>query len=195
MRDLVFAEALALAQEAGDRRLQGLIQADTAVILGEKGDWGGALAQASAGVSLLRAPDLARYLPHALYIHGGLLRAVGQFPAASAALAEALALCQTHQLQTYLVQVLLEQGELALVNGPLPAAEEAFSAILQMARQGSRPLIAARALLGLADDALIEKALAIVIDKEMTVRQTEELVRRMQQAASEAAVDDSTGDE
>ncbi|MCA9870548.1 MAG: ParB/RepB/Spo0J family partition protein [Anaerolineae bacterium] len=53
----------------------------------------------------------------------------------------------------------------------------------------------ARALLGLADDALIEKALAIVIDNEMTVRQTEELVRRMQQAASEPAVDDSTGDE
>ncbi|MCA9987873.1 MAG: hypothetical protein KDE59_26370, partial [Anaerolineales bacterium] len=150
------AEALALAQEAGDRRLQGLIQADTAVILGEKGDWGGALAQASAGVSLLRAPDLARYLPHALYIHGGLLRAVGQFPAASAALAEALALCQTHQLQTYLVQVLLEQGELALINGPLPAAEEAFSAILQMARQGGRPLIAARALLGLGQTAYEE---------------------------------------
>ncbi|MCB0002646.1 MAG: ParB/RepB/Spo0J family partition protein, partial [Anaerolineae bacterium] len=41
----------------------------------------------------------------------------------------------------------------------------------------------ARALLGLADDALIEQALVIVVDNEMTVRQTEELVRRMQQAA------------
>ncbi len=53
----------------------------------------------------------------------------------------------------------------------------------------------ARALLGLADDALIEKALAVVIDNEMTVRQTEELVRRMQQAASEPAADDAASDE
>ena len=53
----------------------------------------------------------------------------------------------------------------------------------------------ARALLGLADDALIEQALVIVIDNEMTVRQTEELVRRMQQAASEPAVNDTASDE
>lgn len=53
----------------------------------------------------------------------------------------------------------------------------------------------ARALLGLADDALIEQALAIVIDNEMTVRQTEELVRRMQQAASEPAVSEAASEE
>ena len=53
----------------------------------------------------------------------------------------------------------------------------------------------ARALLGLADDALIEQALVIVVDNEMTVRQTEELVRRMQQAASEPAVNDMASDE
>ena len=53
----------------------------------------------------------------------------------------------------------------------------------------------ARALLGLADDALIEQALVIVVDNEMTVRQTEELVRRMQQAASEPAVNDTASDE
>lgn len=53
----------------------------------------------------------------------------------------------------------------------------------------------ARALLGLADDALIEQALVIVIDNEMTVRQTEELVRRMQQAASEPAVNDTASEE
>ena len=53
----------------------------------------------------------------------------------------------------------------------------------------------ARALLGLADDALIEQALVIVVDNEMTVRQTEELVRRMQQAASEPAVNDTASEE
>lgn len=53
----------------------------------------------------------------------------------------------------------------------------------------------ARALLGLADDALIEQALVIVIDNEMTVRQTEELVRRMQQAASESTVSDTGSEE
>lgn len=53
----------------------------------------------------------------------------------------------------------------------------------------------ARALLGLADDALIERALAVVVDNEMTVRQTEELVRRMQQAASEPAVSDTASEE
>ncbi len=53
----------------------------------------------------------------------------------------------------------------------------------------------ARALLGLADDALIEQALVIVIDNEMTVRQTEELVRRMQQAASETVVNETASEE
>ena len=53
----------------------------------------------------------------------------------------------------------------------------------------------ARALLGLADDALIEQALVIVIDNEITVRQTEELVRRMQQAASEPAANDTASEE
>lgn len=53
----------------------------------------------------------------------------------------------------------------------------------------------ARALLGLTDDALIERALAVVVDNEMTVRQTEELVRRMQQAASEPAVSDTASEE
>lgn len=53
----------------------------------------------------------------------------------------------------------------------------------------------ARALLGLADDALIEQALVIVIDNEMTVRQTEELVRRMQQASSEPVVNETGSEE
>lgn len=53
----------------------------------------------------------------------------------------------------------------------------------------------ARALLGLTDDALIEQALVLVIDNEMTVRQTEELVRRMQQAAIEPAVSEAASEE
>lgn len=43
----------------------------------------------------------------------------------------------------------------------------------------------ARALLGLPDDAMIEQALKMVVDRGLTVRQTEELVRRMIQAIEE----------
>lgn len=43
----------------------------------------------------------------------------------------------------------------------------------------------ARALLGLPNDELIEQALALVIENELSVRQTEELVRRMTQVAAE----------
>lgn len=43
----------------------------------------------------------------------------------------------------------------------------------------------ARALLGLPSDDLIEQALTLVVENELSVRQTEELVRRMTQVAAE----------
>ena len=53
----------------------------------------------------------------------------------------------------------------------------------------------ARALLGLADDDLIEQGLAVVIENELTVRQTEELVRRTLQRVQEQASEDTPGEE
>lgn len=44
----------------------------------------------------------------------------------------------------------------------------------------------ARALLGLSSDAWIEQALQLVVENELSVRQTEELVRRMVQQAAES---------
>ncbi len=48
----------------------------------------------------------------------------------------------------------------------------------------------ARALLGLPSDELIEQALQVVIERELSVRQTEELVRRLVREASEGAEED-----
>lgn len=53
----------------------------------------------------------------------------------------------------------------------------------------------ARALLGLADDAAIERALLLVIENELSVRQTEELVRRLVQLATEPKVEESDVEE
>jgi ParB family chromosome partitioning protein len=53
----------------------------------------------------------------------------------------------------------------------------------------------ARALLGLREDSLIEQALAMVIEDDLSVRQTEELVRRMQQAASERVANEKADEE
>jgi ParB family chromosome partitioning protein len=48
----------------------------------------------------------------------------------------------------------------------------------------------ARALLGLPSDELIEQALQIVVERELSVRQTEELVRRLAREAAETAEDE-----
>jgi ParB family chromosome partitioning protein len=48
----------------------------------------------------------------------------------------------------------------------------------------------ARALLGLPTDELIEQALHVVVDRELSVRQTEELVRRLAREAAESSEED-----
>lgn len=53
----------------------------------------------------------------------------------------------------------------------------------------------ARALLGLPGDDIIEQALQLVIDNELSVRQTEELVRRMSQQAAEPKVEEPAAEE
>jgi ParB family chromosome partitioning protein len=53
----------------------------------------------------------------------------------------------------------------------------------------------ARALLGLPNDAMIEQALQLVIENELNVRQTEELVRRMSQQAAETKVEEPAAEE
>lgn len=53
----------------------------------------------------------------------------------------------------------------------------------------------ARALLGLPNDELIEQALGLVLENELSVRQTEELVRRMSQQAAEPKVEEPAGEE
>jgi ParB family chromosome partitioning protein len=53
----------------------------------------------------------------------------------------------------------------------------------------------ARALLGLPSDAIIEQALQLVIENELNVRQTEELVRRMSQQAAEPRAEEPAHEE
>lgn len=53
----------------------------------------------------------------------------------------------------------------------------------------------ARALLGLSGDAAIEQALQLVLENELTVRQTEELVRRLNQQTAEPKVEETSGEE
>jgi ParB family chromosome partitioning protein len=53
----------------------------------------------------------------------------------------------------------------------------------------------ARALLGLPSDELIEQALGLVLENELTVRQTEELVRRMSQQAAEPKPEEPAAEE
>ncbi len=53
----------------------------------------------------------------------------------------------------------------------------------------------ARALLGLPGDDMIEQALQLVIDNELSVRQTEELVRRMSQQAAEPKAEEPASEE
>lgn len=53
----------------------------------------------------------------------------------------------------------------------------------------------ARALLGLPSDDLIEQALGIVVERELNVRQTEELVRRLAHEAADASDDESNGED
>lgn len=143
------AEALALVRAADEVQMEGLLLCDTAVILSEKGDWGAALAHLQAGLALLRQVKAVHYLPHALYIQGGLWRAVGQYALAHAALAEASSLCQTHQLGTYLVQIHLEEAKLALVQHQLPAAGNIFDLVKGLAETDARPVVLAQAFLGL----------------------------------------------
>ena len=64
-----------------------------------------------------------------------------------------------------------------LLRLPTPAKEAVISGAI---KEGH-----ARALLGLPGDELIEQALAVVIADELTVRQTEELVRRLARQAAE----------
>lgn len=154
------AEALRLVREAGDIRMEGLLLSDTAVVFSEKGEWGTALSQVQSGLDLLRQARAASYLPHTLYIQGGLYREVGQYALAETALAEALNLCQAHQLGTYLIQVNLERGQLALAQHRLPEARQAFAQVKQQAEDGGRPLIVARALLGLGQVAYQSEAFA-----------------------------------
>lgn len=66
---------------------------------------------------------------------------------------------------------------LRLLRLPTPAKEAVISGAI---KEGH-----ARALLGLPGDELIEQALAVVIADELTVRQTEELVRRLARQAAE----------
>ncbi len=68
---------------------------------------------------------------------------------------------------------------LRLLRLPTPAKEAVISGAI---KEGH-----ARALLGLPGDELIEQALAVVIADELTVRQTEELVRRLAREAAEPA--------
>ncbi len=53
----------------------------------------------------------------------------------------------------------------------------------------------ARALLGLPSDELIERALQLVVENELNVRQTEELVRRMGQQAAEPKAEEPAAEE
>jgi predicted ATPase len=154
------SEALRLAREAGDARMEGLLLSDTAVVLSEKGDWGAALTQVQTGLDLLRQAKATSYWPHALYILAGLYRAVGQYVLAETALDEALNLCRAHQLGAYLIQVFLEQGQLALVQHRLPEARQSFAQVRQLAEEGGRPLIVARTLLSLGQVAYQSESFA-----------------------------------
>lgn len=53
----------------------------------------------------------------------------------------------------------------------------------------------ARALLGLPADELIEQALLVVVDRELSVRQTEELVRRLVREAAESGEEEKGAEE
>ena len=68
-------------------------------------------------------------------------------------------------------------NSMRLLRLPTPAKEAVISGAI---KEGH-----ARALLGLPGDELIEQALAVVIADELTVRQTEELVRRLARQAAE----------
>ena len=68
-------------------------------------------------------------------------------------------------------------NSMRLLRLPTPAKEAVIAGTI---KEGH-----ARALLGLPGDELIEQALAVVITDELTVRQTEELVRRLARQAAE----------
>ncbi len=68
-------------------------------------------------------------------------------------------------------------NSMRLLRLPTPAKEAVIAGTI---KEGH-----ARALLGLPGDELIEQALAVVIADELTVRQTEELVRRLARQAAE----------
>ncbi len=53
----------------------------------------------------------------------------------------------------------------------------------------------ARALLGLPNDAMIEQALQLVVENELNVRQTEELVRRMSQQVAKSKAEEPASEE
>ncbi|MEA3335963.1 MAG: ParB/RepB/Spo0J family partition protein [Chloroflexota bacterium] len=72
-----------------------------------------------------------------------------------------------------------------LLRLPVPAKEAIISGEI---REGH-----GRALLGLPSDELMEQALGVVISRNLSVRQTEELVRRLNQAAAEP--DEVAGEE
>jgi DNA-binding SARP family transcriptional activator len=143
------AEALGLARAAANPQFEAMLMCDTAVLLAEKGDWGEALRLAQAGLALLRQEKAEGYLPHALYILGGLWREIGQMTQAQDRLDEALALCQQQGIGTYLLSIHLERGRLALERDQLTEARQSYAQVQQLAEQAGRSLIVGKAHLGL----------------------------------------------
>lgn len=142
-------EALEIARAAAQPVFAAMLLCDTAVILAEKGEYGAALDSVQAGLAILRANEASSYLPHALYILGGLWREIGQFASAQAMLDEALALCQKLNTATYLLSVHLECGHLALEREQFEEAQQHYAQVQQLAEKADRPLIIAKAHLGL----------------------------------------------
>jgi tetratricopeptide (TPR) repeat protein len=149
-------EALAMARDAAASQMEAMLLADKSVILAEIGILGTAVELIQRAEKLLRAENVTGYLPHVLYIRGGVYSLIGQYELAQADFDEALTLCKALNIGTYLTVIYSNMGRLALAAGKFDMARRHYSEMLHLAEVDGRPLVVGKAQLGLGWAAYLE---------------------------------------
>jgi tetratricopeptide (TPR) repeat protein len=121
-----FADALALAEQDGDRFFAALIRLNLASSMRQQGRWRQARPLLEQGVAYLREHGPGYYLANALQTLAATYRAEGDLPRALALAQEAVDEAVTSELPLYLPGPLVELGEIHLALGDPQEAITAF---------------------------------------------------------------------
>ena len=130
----MYARALSLAIEMGDRQLEAMVAQNLGVVASMRGDLRTALRHYAKGLETYRSLGMERQVGHALNNIALIYTQVGRLDEAQAAYDEAIELCRVTGDVPHRLLALTNAARLALVRGDVAAADALCASVLPEAR-------------------------------------------------------------